>query len=156
MNQTLTNAFEHVRVSCAPVQAAWARAVADAKALASRIASAARALFFHAIEVMDATQRIIIERIYERRMAIRTMFLSDPRDPRSAFTPKGRKVLAYWAKHAHAFAPVQTLDPIQMAKAEGRRELFALILADIFDDLPNFARLMAEEEARLNEEIVAA
>lgn len=128
-----------------------------ARERATRLAfSVARSLLSRLGEVMDRAQQIIMERLYERRMAVRAMFLSDPRNPNSPFTERGRKVLAYWAKQAHAFAPVQTVDPIQLAKAEGRRELFALILSDIFDDLPNLARMMAAEEARLAEEIVHA
>lgn len=104
---------------------------------------------------MDAAQRAIHDRIYERRMAVRSFFLVNPRDVNSAYTAPGRKVLAHWARHAHALAPVQTTDPLTMAKAEGKRELFALIIADLFDDLPDFARLMAQEEARQREEIIA-
>lgn len=104
---------------------------------------------------MDAATRAIHDRIYVRRMAVRSFFLVEPRNPQSAYTKQGRTVLAHWARHAHALAPVQTTDPMLMAKAEGKRELFALILSDLYDDLPDFAKLMAEEEARLREEIMA-
>jgi hypothetical protein len=115
----------------------------------------ARVFFSTVLEAMDAAQQAIFDRIYERRMAVRGFFLVNPRDQHSEYTRRGRKVLAYWARHAHALAPIQTTDPMTMAKAEGKRELFALIIADLFDDLPDFARLMAQEEARQLEEIVS-
>lgn len=153
MNAALTLWAEHARVACGrfipQALAIWGRAIAWLIAFA-------RLLLNRAWNLMDRAQQLLVERIFERRMAVRAMFLTDPRDPQSAFTSKGRKVLAYWAKHAHAFAPVQTNDAMAMAKAEGKRELFALILADIFDDLPNLARMMAAEEARQAEEIVNA
>lgn len=136
--------------------AALARAAAQSRYALARATHAARALLSSLGERMDRAQQYLMERAFERQYWVRSIFLTDPRDINSPLTPKGRKYLAHLAKHAHAFAPIQTTDPLQMAKAEGKRELFALILADIFNDLPNFARMMAAEEARLAEEIVAA
>lgn len=137
-------------------RAVWARAVKTLHDFAAVIVAAVRARCIRLVEAMDAAQRAIHDRIYERRMAVRSFFLVEPRNQHSDYTAQGRKVLAYWARHAHALAPLQTTDPMQMAKAEGKRELFALIIADLFDDLPDFARLMAQEEARQLEEIVRA
>lgn len=137
-------------------QAITARAAAATHDFAAVALTAARAFISQAKRIMDAAERALLDRIYERRMAVRSFFLENPRDPHSPYTAKGRKVLAYWARHAHALAPLQTTDPLTMAKAEGKRELFALIIADLFDDLPDFARLMAQEEARQLEEIVPA
>lgn len=105
---------------------------------------------------MDDSARIAVELLFADRMAVRRMFLAEPRSNASAFTKDGRRTLARWARHAHALAPVRTNDPVEMARAEGRRELFAMIVADLLEDLPDFARLMAQEEARRQEEIIAA
>jgi len=105
---------------------------------------------------VSEANRLAVELLFADRMAVRRMFLAEPRSDRSDFTKDGRRTLARWARHAHALAPVQTNDPIMMAKAEGKRELFALIVADLLDDLPDFARLMAQEEARRQEELVPA
>lgn len=160
MNASLTQIATELRVACSRFMtqalAIWARAGQTRLALAKRLSSAARAHFSFLARMMDRAQQVVVERVYERRMAVRNMFLTEPRNPNSPITQKGRKVLAHWARLAHAFAPLQTNDPILLARAEGKREMFAYILGDIFDDLPNLARLMAQEEARQAEEIVNA
>lgn len=127
----------------------WARAASYARL-------SARALFSFVGKLLDDAQRIAVEMLFADRMAVRRMFLAEPRSDRSEFTADGRRTLARWARHAHALAPVQTNDPITMAKAEGKRELFAMMLADLLEDLPDFARLMAQEDARRQDEILHA
>lgn len=104
---------------------------------------------------MDEAQRKLMERLFERRMAVRGMFLVDPRDVHSGYTKQGRLVLAHLARHCHVMAPVRSTDPIELARVNGMQTAFALILSDLYDDLPDFARLMAQEEARQREEIIA-
>lgn len=105
-----------------------------------------RALHRFGSNMLDRAQQEYFDRVYARRMAVRRMFLRDPRNVNSEFTADGRRVLGHLARHCHALAPVQSSDPIIIAKAEGKREAFALLLADLFDDLPDFARAMAEKE----------
>lgn len=105
---------------------------------------------------MDDAERLAAEMLYADRMAIRRMFLVDPRDPSKGYTKDGMRTLARLAKDAHAHFPIQTLDPILMAKAEGKRELYARILADLLDNMPDMARLMAQEDQRRSEEILTA
>lgn len=141
-------------------QDCFGRFIPQAKAVWARGALFAqqslRALLRFASDIVDDAARIAVELLFADRMAVRRMFLAEPRSDHSDFTKDGRRTLARWARHAHALAPVQTNDPIQMARAEGKRELFAMIVADLLEDLPDFARLMAQEEARRQEEIVPA
>ena len=151
MNPALTSALDAVVAAAgrfiAQASAAWARA--GSLALAQARAHFARLKVF-----MDTAHRLIMERIFARKMAARRFFLSDPRNPRSAFSKDGRMLLAHWAKQAHVLNP--SYSPNLNAEMKGMQKMLAVILADIFDDLPNFVQAMAEEEARLNEEIVRA
>jgi hypothetical protein len=86
---------------------------------------------------------------------VRAMFLLDPKNVDSGYSRQGRLVLAHLARHCHVLAPVRSTDPIELARVNGMQTAFALILSDLYDDLPDFARLMAQEEARQREEILA-
>lgn len=153
MNLSLT-------LSTQPFYDCFGRFIPQAKVIWARGALFAqqslRALLSLARKLLDDAHRIAVETLFADRMAVRRMFLADPRSDHSDFTKDGRRTLSRWARHAHALAPAQTNDPIQMARAEGKRELFAMIIADLLEDLPDFARLMAQEEARRKEEIVPA
>lgn len=104
---------------------------------------------------MDHAQRAIYELIFERRMAVRSMFLLNPRDPKSGYSKQGRLVLAHLARHCHVLAPVKTSDPLELARVNGMQTVLAMLLDDLHADLPNFAQAMAAEEARQREEIIA-
>jgi len=101
---------------------------------------------------MDHAERIVLERVYARKMAARRFFLTDPRDPSSRFTNDGRLLLAYWAKQARCFN--HDYAPELNAELKGMQKMLDLVLADIFGDLPSFAQQMAEEERRQADEIV--
>jgi hypothetical protein len=105
-------------------------------------------------DCMDAADRIMFERMFERKMIMRRMFLTDPRDISSRLTPEGRKVLAHWAKQCRAFN--HNYAPELNAEMKGMQKMFDIILDDIFGDLPDFAQQMAEEERRAASEIVHA
>ena len=121
----------------------------------ARTAGTIRALFSFVSKALDETQRVLMERLYTRRMAVRRMFLSDPRNPNSEFSRDGRLLLDYLGRRCHVLAPVQTSDPIELARVNGMQTALGFLLADLFDDLPDFARMMAQEEAKRREEIIA-
>lgn len=129
---------------------AWAARAAST--LAGFVSRAATSF----VETMDDIERIFMERVYERRMAVRSLFLNNARDVNSGYNKPGKLLLAHLARHCKVFAPTTSNDPIEIAKMNGRQEVLALILADLYDDLPDFARLMAQEERRRSEEIVPA
>lgn len=132
-------------------KAIWARGALFAQ-------QSLRALLTFVRKTVEDAGRIAVEMLLADRLAVRRMFCVNPhaRGRDVVFTPDGRRTLARLARYAHALAPVQSSDPLVIAKAEGKRELFAFILADLMDDLPEFARLMAQEEARRQDEIVPA
>jgi hypothetical protein len=131
------------------------QASAWARAYVSESIDWARATLTRAANAMETIQQKLYERVYERRMAVRRMFLVDPTDIESGYTREGRLVLAHLARHCSVLASVHTSDPIELARVNGMQTAFALILSDLYDDLPDFARLMAQEEARQREEIIA-
>lgn len=108
------------------------------------------------VEFMATVERVAFDRIFADRMAMRRLFLRNPMDVKSGYTEDGKRVLAKWARACGMFAPVSSNDPIEMARLVGKRDMIALILADLFEDLPDLARFMAEEERRRAEEILAA
>ena len=116
---------------------------------------AARAALHSANAMMDQAQRLYMERVFARKMAVRRVFLTDPRNVDSDYTKDGRTILAHLARQAQVLAPSRSTDAIELARVNGMQIMFGLILADLYDDLPDFARLMAQEEARLQEEIIA-
>ncbi len=104
---------------------------------------------------MDQFQQLAYERVFERRMAVRRVFLSNPRDVNSPYSKDGRILLAHWARLSRALAP-HTIPTAELEKYNGMQTMLAMILADIYEDLPDFARAMADEERRRAEEIVPA
>lgn len=105
---------------------------------------------------MRDIEREIMEMVVRDRLAIRRIFLLDPRNPSGGYTRDGLTLLNKLAKRAGVLSVEMQNDPIALARAEGRREILAVIWAEIFEDLPNLARVMAEEERRRAEEIVPA
>lgn len=104
----------------------------------------------------DFLEREVLERVCADRLAIRRLFLKNPRDPNAGYTKDGLTLLTKLARRAGALSAELQNDPIALARAEGKRELLAVIWTEIFEDLPNLARVMAEEERRRAEEIVHA
>lgn len=153
MNLSLTLFADHLRSRFgfwAHQAKAWAARVT--LTLASVLTRAAIFLKAH----MESAERAFMDAVFTRKMAIRRLFLEDPRNPRSGYTRDGLTLLTYLSRHAAVLSAEPSTDPVALGKAEGKRELLALIWQELFAELPDFARVLAEEERRRAEEIVPA
>lgn len=160
MNPLLTNAGDYLRAHLLRIGDRLGRLISQASARAARattLARHARAAYALLVKSMDDVQRAIIEKIRARRMAIRRLFLVDP-DPRirPEFNRDGKLVLTYLSRCAGVLSAESSTDPVALAKAEGRREILAVLWKELFDELPELAAFLAEEERLAAQEIVPA
>lgn len=132
----------------------WARAFTSRDFAAFR--AKVRALFSWMERALEFVEREIMERLYARRMAVRRIFLRDPKNPNGGYTRDGLTLLTHLARHTGVLSAELQNDPIALARAEGKREIMGLLWTEIFEDLPDFARVMANEERKRAEEIVPA